>query len=262
MGGGGLYRPASSNHLTDIKTLSELFVPERGVEGDRSTTLTRRQEAYVGRIVNRLQEELEGVIHVLHHHLDILGVTVEMFLHALELCGVLFAVVILHPARRAVVKRLAELRRSNMNVVRDFMHSDTFPTEVAFLLHGMNGIVHRLAVIDLSPDHYNLVVNLQPSVVFYRDVVGDELTLTLVVQVVCVDSFLHAWCLEVALWQHDVVKHLIEDLWLAVLEMTLELLLDVLEDGLDGVAVRITFQAKRVRHHESVGLIVNDKEQT
>ena len=63
--------------------------------------------------------------------------------------------------------------------------------------------------------------------------------MTLIAEIAGVDRLVDLGCLEALVWDLDVVEELVENVVLLVLHLTLKLSLDVLEDGLDGVAVGI-----------------------
>lgn len=163
-----------------------------------------------------------------------------MFLGALKFGCILFAVIVPHPTGSRVVKGRTELCGCNVDIVGDLMNLDTFFAELSILLHTMDCVVHSRPRIDLAPNHDKFIKYLQPGVMLYCNIVSDEVSVALVVQIVSIDSFLHPGGFEVSLGKHDVIKHLIENFWLLVDNVALKFLLDVLEHWLDRVPVCIS----------------------
>ena len=168
-----------------------------------------------------------------------------MFLHVAELVHVLIALIAAYPARGTISKGLVELGGRHEDIVRNLMDHH-LPTS-SLLIHGhrVDRVVEGLGVALLPAYDDVLVFEVQACTVLHTDVVSLQLPVALVVKVVAVDCLVDARRFQltfgpVGTGHLDVEEHLVEHGGLGVLHVTLELLLQVLEHGLDGVAIGVT----------------------
>ena len=78
---------------------------------------------------------------------------------------------------------------------------------------------------------------------FHSDVVSLEFSVTLVLEVMGINCFVNPRCFKSTVRKHYVVEHLIQYLRFTVLQMALKFFFDVLKNGLNCVAVRITWKS-------------------
>lgn len=87
-----------------------------------------------------------------------------MLLNNLELADVLVAVVVSHPARSAVVEGTFELRRSNKDVVRDFVNNNLLLSIFVFHLQRVDSVIEHFAG-RFTTNKNELVLEVQSGVV-------------------------------------------------------------------------------------------------
>ena len=196
----------------------------------------------IGRTLHRLEEILEGRRRLLKVNFDQLPrIRTIVLLHMCEPTHVFIAIIVPHPAHGAVVERPPELCRCYQNIMGYLMDDDWFLLEIAVFLQCVDSVVRNPTTARLLTNDDKLLVEVEARVVFDGDVVSLERAVALEGEVCFAGEDGHGdWGgLEGGAGELEEVKQTVEDLLGPQAQLALVLLLDVLEDGLDGVAIRI-----------------------